>query len=668
MKPNSNFSRFSAFLLLMLLVQLPIKAQDTRTLELEDFFDMVSVSGPQISPCGEEIIYTRSWVDMVNDSRQSELYIMDSDGSRNRYFTDGSSPVWSPDGSRVAYLSQGEPRGRQIFIKYRDLEGATQITRVEKTPSNITWSPCGEYIAFSMLVPHAETWPVKMPSRPEGAEWTEAPRIISSLVYRRDRLGFLEEGYRHIFVVPAEGGVPRQVTHGNWDHSGISWTPDGSEILFSSLREEDAEYAYRESEIYAVNVHTKDIRQLTSRRGIDRSPSVSPDGKKVAYAGYDWTDDTYIENKLYIMDIDGANPREIAADLDRSPSNITWAEDNSGVYFNANYNGTRNLYFAPLSGGYRQVTEGNHMLTVNHINSMGIATGTVTDYHNPSEIVKFHLDNPDIEKVTNANESLLQNIDLGEVEEIWYTSADDLQVHGWIITPPGFDPSEKYPLILVIHGGPHAMYNVGFNFTWQHHAAEGYVVLYTNPRGSSGYGSAFGNEIKNTYPGKDYDDLMNGVDEVIKKGYIDEDNMFVYGGSGGGVLTSWIVGHTDRFAAASVNYPVTNWLSFVGTTDGVSWYRNFKEYPWEDPAEHLDRSPLMYVGNVSTPTLLMCGVNDLRTPISQTEEYYQALKVLRVPTAMIRFRDEYHGTSSNPSNYIRTQLYLYHWFDKYSND
>ena len=210
------------------------------------------------------------------------------------------------------------------------------------------------------------------------------------------------------------------------------------------------------------------------------------------------------------------------------------------------------------------------------------------------------------------------------------------------------------------------MYGVGFNFRWQIHAAEGYVVLYTNPRGSAGYGSKFGNLIKNDYPNKDFDDLMKGVDAVIAKGYIDEDNLFVYGGSGGGVLTSWIVGHTDRFAAASVNYPVIDWLSFVGTTDGVSWYRNFQKLPWEDPSEHLRRSPLMYVGNVTTPTLLMTGVKDLRTPMSQTEEFYQALKFQKVPTAMIRFNEEFHGTSSKPSNALRTILYLHHWFDKYS--
>ena len=292
----------------------------------------------------------------------------------------------------------------------------------------------------------------------------------------------------------------------------------------------------------------------------------------------------------------------------------------------------------------------------------------MSDYHTYSVMVGFEVDTASRTTLVDVNEDVLGRIGLGEVEEIRYTSVGDLEIQGWVIKPPDFDPSQKYPLILAIHGGPHGMYNVGFNYAWQYHAAKGYVVLYTNPRGSSGYGSAFGNAIKRAYPGQDYDDLMNGVDQVIAQGYIDENNMYVYGCSGGGVLTSWIVGHTDRFAAASANCPVTNWLSFVGTTDGATWYYNFDKLPWEDPSEHLRRSPLMYVGNVTTPTMLMTGVKDLRTPISQTEEFYQALKLRKVPTAMVRFNEEFHGTSSKPSNYVRTQLYLHHWFKKHSRE
>ncbi|MFW6078459.1 MAG: S9 family peptidase, partial [Gemmatimonadota bacterium] len=641
--------------------------QDRLTLDL--YLEMERVASPDLSPDGEQIIYSRGWIDKVNDRRESSLWIMDADGSRNRKLLDGSAPIWSPDGTRIAYTARGEPRGTQIFVRWMDDEGAvSQVTRVEESPSSIAWSPDGEWIAFRMFVPDEESWPIEMPSRPEGAEWTQAPRIITALDYSQDRVGFLEEGHDHIFIVPAEGGTPRQITTGDWDHGGPEWTPDGREILFTSLRVEDAEYEWRESEIYAADVETGEIRQLTDRRGPDRGPVVSPDGRLVAYTGFDRTDDTYIESKLYVMESDGSNPREIASNLDRSPSGIRWAADGGGVYFDVRSEGTSNLWFAPLRGDARPVTTGRHVLSVDDIGDDGTAVGTLASFHEPGDIVRFPLERPDaIERLTAVNEDVLAGRTLGEVEEIWYESVDGWDIQGWIIKPPDFDPSREYPLMLVIHGGPHAMYNVGFNFGWQNHAANGYVVLYTNPRGSSGYGSEFGNAIKNAYPSKDYDDLMAGVDTVVNRGYIDEDNMFVYGCSGGGVLTAWVVGHTDRFAAASSNCPVTNWLSFVGTTDGATWYHNFEELPWDDPSEHLERSPLMYVGNVTTPTMLMTGENDLRTPISQTEEFYQALKMRRVPTAMIRFNDEWHGTSSNPSNFMRTQLYLRSWFERWGD-
>ena len=660
---------FTLALFMSLAGTLILQAQTINTLQLDSYFDMESVSNPQISPDGDEIVYTRGWIDNLNDQRESSLWIVNSDGSKNRFLVDGGNPQWSPDGLRIAFTAKGEPEGTQLFVKYHHEAGpATQITRLEDPPSNITWSPNGEWIAFTMFTPKADDWQVDMPKRPEGAKWTKAPRIVESLLYRRDRIGFYEEGFTHIYIVPADGGSARQVTSGDWHHgrSGISWTPDGQKILFSSLRIEEAEYAWRESEIYTVDIESGDIKQLTRRKGPDSNPSVSPDGKWVAYTGYDWTDDAYNTSRLYIMGIDGSNPKAISAALDRSPSRLKWALDNSGVYFNANSRGTRNLYFATIQGEVDLVTTGTHMLTVTDINNDKLVAGVLFAPHASSQLVTFELGNPEIDVLVDVNEDILGRVTLGDVEEINYPSLDGYTIQGWIIKPPDFDASKKYPMILAIHGGPHGMYNVGFSFAWQVHAAKGYVVLYTNPRGSSGYGKDFGNSIKNAYPGKDYNDLMAGVDLVIDRGYIDEDNLFVYGCSGGGVLTSWIVGQTDRFAAASANCPVTNWLSFVGTTDGASWYRNFENYPWEDPSEHLRRSPLMYVGNVKTPTMLMTGVNDLRTPISQTEEYYQALKVLKVPTAMIRFNDEFHGTGSKPSNFVRTQLYLHYWFDKHA--
>ena len=643
-----------------------LRAQD-RYVDLDLYMNLESASNPRISPDGQEIIFTRGGIDKVNDRRYSQIWIMNIDGSRKRFLTDGSSPVWSPDGTRIAFTASGEPRGSQIFVRWMDAEGATsQITRVDRSPGSLRWSPDGTQIAFTMAVEDAERWSVNLPDRPQGASWNDGPKIVDRLTYRRDRQGFVDTSHSHVFVVPADGGTPRQLTDGEWNHSGPRWSPDGMEIFFSSLREEEADWMYRESEIYAVSVATGDIRQLTTRRGPDSGPVPSPDGRLVAYQGQDWSTDTYVENGLYIMNADGSNPRHIAGELGRSLGNLTWAPDGRGLYFNSPMRGNSNVWYAPLDGDPMPVTEGNHMLSFASMDAAGNFAATISSYHEPGDIWTFNVDDPArMHRLTRVNDDVLHGVAMGEVEEIWYKSTDDLDIQGWIIKPPDFDPARDYPLILSIHGGPHGMYGVGFSHRWQHHAAEGYVVLYTNPRGSAGYGSAFGNEINNAYPDKDFDDLMNGVDHVIAQGYIDEDNLFVYGGSGGGVLTAWIVGHTDRFAAASSNYPVINWMSFVGTTDGASWYRNFKEFPWDDPSEHLRRSPLMYAGNVTTPTMLMTGELDLRTPISQTEEFYAALKVQKVPSVMLRFKGEYHGTSSIPSNYMRSQLYLHSWFEKW---
>jgi dipeptidyl aminopeptidase/acylaminoacyl peptidase len=660
--------RRAALVPVLILLLFPVQgvtAQETARLTLDKYLEWEDVQNPQLSPDGRQIIYTRRWVNPIDDRWDSQVWIMNADGTRARFLVDGSSPQWSPDGTRIAFMAEGEPRGQQIHIRWMDAEGAvSQVTRVTESPSDLEWSPDGRHIAFTKLVPSRSTWRVSLPPRPQGAKWVEDPLVIDRMHYRRERQGYTPQGYRHIFLVAADGGAPRQVTGGDWDHGAPAWTPDGQAVLFTSLRVENAEYRWRESEIYRAEVATGEITRLTDYRGPKQSPVVSPDGRRVAFAGNPWTRDTYRERDVYVMDIDGSNPRALTRALDRSPANLTWAEDSRGLYFDVGDSGARNLYHVSLDGNTRKLTDDNHMLTVSSIRR-GVAAGTRTTFHEPNHIVTFSLNRPEFRTLVRSNEELLRNVVLGDVEEFWWTSVDHLRAHGWLIKPPDFDPSEKYPLQLVIHGGPHAMYNVSFNFAWQNHAAEGYLVLYTNPRGSSGYGTEFGNAINNAYPGNDYHDLMAGVDLAIEQGYVDEDNMFVYGCSGGGVLTAWVVGHTDRFAAASSNCPVINWLSFVGTTDGTSWYRNFERYPWDDPSEHLRRSPLMYVGNVTTPTMLMTGERDLRTPMAQTEEYYQALQILGIPTAMIRFPDEWHGTSSRPSNFMRTQLYLRSWFERH---
>ncbi len=637
-------------------------------LTIADYMSWQDVGNPQLSPDGQQVLYTRTWIDGVNDSRESALWLMNSDGTHNRFLVKGGNASWSPDGTRIAFLAPGEPGGSQIHVRWMDAEGATsQITRLVESPGGVSWSPDGKHLVFNMLVPKKEPWPLDMPAAPKGAKWTTPPRVVTSVKYRADRQGFLPDGFEHLFVVSADGGTPRQVTSGDWNHSNGKWTPDGKALLLTANRVADWEYTWRQSDIYRADVATGAITQLTTRNGPDGNATPSPDGRLIAYTGYDSTDATWQDAALYVMNADGSNPRVLTADLDRSPANLTWAPDNRGIYFTVQNEGSSNLHYVSTSGDHREVTKGTHMLNVSDMSKTGLVVGTRSTPTEPNDIVAFDIRTPNERRMlTHINADLLAGKTLATTEEIWYTSVDGMRIQGWIVKPPDFDPSKKYPMMLEIHGGPHSMYNVGFNFGRQDHAAHGYVMLYTNPRGSTGYGSAFGNAIKNAYPGKDFDDLMAGVDTVINRGYIDTNKLYVYGCSGGGVLTSWIVGHTNRFSAASANCPVTNWLSFVGNTDGPTWYRNFENFPWDDPSEHLRRSSIMYVGNVRTPTMLMTGVNDLRTPMGQTEEFYEALKVLKVPTAMIRFNDEWHGTSSNPSNFMRTQAFLRSWFARWT--
>jgi len=634
-------------------------------LTLDLYLDWEWASGPQVSPDGTEVVFVRSWVDKVEDRRRSALWIMDADGGRPRHLAEGSSPIWSPSGDRLLFSEDG-----QLHVMYAGSREVTQITRVDDSPSGFRWSPDGRRVAFSMLVPEKEpSIKIDLPPRPKGAKWAEEPKVVSRLSYRRDHSGFRPKGYEHLFVVDAHGGTPRQVTAGDYDHGSPEWSADGAELFFSGLRVEDADWQIGQSDLYAVNVESGAVRQLTTRSGGDYGPRPSPDGELVAYTGYDFDGATFNVGSLWITDPQGTFHKSLTADLDRSPRGVTWASDSSALYFTAGDHGSVHLYRVDLQGEVEQLTEGPLVFGLSSLAADGCAYGTLSTAHEPGDIVCFRqrLDGrPAFQRLTNVNGDLLERVALGEVEEINYRSVDDLDIQGWIIKPPGFDPARKYPLILQIHGGPHAMYRCSFNFELQNHAAEGYVVLYTNPRGSTGYGEDFAREIQNAYPGKDYDDLMAGVDEVISRGYIDEDNLFVYGGSGGGVLTCWTVGMTGRFTAAVSMFPVTNWISFVGTTDGPWWYHNFERYPWEGIDEHWQRSPLRLVGNVTTPTMLITGELDLRTPMAQTEEYYQALRMRKVPSVMVRVADEYHGAAGRHwSNALRRVLYVRGWFEKY---
>ena len=645
-----------------------------RYLDKETFFQMETLTAPDISPDGSQIVFTRGWTDIAKDQAQANLWLVGSDGARPRELTQGawrdSAPAWSPDGKRIAFLStrSGAP---QIHVMWADTHEVSQLTHVDYTPSNLRWSPDGKWIAFDMTIPdETPVLPVKLPKTPKGAQLAKGAVIVDTLVWGRDGVGPVAKGYSHVFVVDSTvGGTPRQITSGNYNHSSAEWSPDGNTIYVSSIRKADAEYLKGDSEIYAIDVKSLAVKQLTDRKGPDMNPRPSPDGRWIAYTGWDEQGLTDTIANLYLMNSNGEQKRLWVGKLPSAPGSIHWADDSSGVYYSMQEQGVENLYFASVKMDYgdrpRPVTSGTQVLTGISMARNGRVAAVRSGFQEPGVLVAFDVNRPgDVKKLVDVNEDVLAGVKLGDAEELRFSAPDGLKVQGWLIKPAEFDASKKYPAVLYIHGGPWSMYTVGFNWDFQNFAANGYAVLFVNPRGSTGYGQEFVNGIQHSYPGKDYDDLMAGVDAALAKGWVDKDNLFVCGGSGGGVLTAWIVGHTGRFRAAVSMRPVIDWGSFVGNTDGQNWYDQFTKYPWEDPEQYAERSPLHYVANVTTPTMVMTGESDLRTPITQSEEFYRALKILKKETLLVRMPEEFHGWR-RPSHRILQQLYLMAWFEKW---
>jgi dipeptidyl aminopeptidase/acylaminoacyl peptidase len=661
----------TAFLLVVTTAEAQPKA--SRLMDKETFFQMESISNPVIAPDGAQIVFTRGFVDTKKDQNASSLWIVDARGERLRQLTEGtfrdSSAAFSPDGKRIAFLSN-RSGSTQIHAMWLDTREMAQITRLDSEPSAPVWSPDGSKIAFTVRVlDETSPLPIKLPKTPKGAELAKGAVLVDRTVWGADGTGPTTKGFTHVFLVDANtGGTSRQITSGDYNHNTPSFSPDGKTIYVSGIRKPDAEYLKGDSEIYAISLDTLEVKALTDRKGEDSAPEPSPDGKWIAYQGHDEKGYTNDVDSLHIMSNTGENKRILATGLPSSPTDLTWGSDGV-LYYSMEEKGEKNIYsIATRTPGAapQKFTTGAHVLNGLAMSRSGMNAAVRTSAKEPGVLVSFTLLRPnDLRVLADVNKDVLEGVRLAETEEVWATSSDGLKVQGWLMKPANFDPAKKYPLVLWIHGGPWSMYSVAWSWAFQNFAANGYAVLWMNPRGSTGYGQDFVNGIQNAYPGKDYDDLMATVDAALAKGFVDKDNLFVCGGSGGGVLTAWIVGHTDRFRAAGSMRPVINWHSFVGNTDSANWYNQFKKFPWEDPMEYARTSPLTYVGNVTTPTLVMTGEADMRTPIPQSEEFYRALKMLRkADTLLVRMPDEFHGWR-RPSHQIAQQLYLQAWFEKY---
>ena len=649
-----------------------------RYFKSEDIFNLEYVSEVQVSPNGKYVAYVRRSNDIMSDSSRANVWLASVDGKSHRPLLSSKKSYysirWSPDGSRLAYLSNEEGKP-QLYVRWMDTGQTALVTNVTSNPSNITWSPDGKHIAFTMSVDAKEKpLDIKMPKKPDGAKWSPSFQYITKARYQADGRGILEPAYTHIFIVPADGGTARQLTSGNYHHNGrLSFSPDSDKIYFSANRSDNWEYEPVEGDIFSVDM-MGNIAQLTNDKGLESSPVVSPDGKHIAYARRDDEKVMYKNSYLYVMKSDGTDAKNLTKDVDNSVSNFHW-KDNKHVYFQQSVRGLAQVDVVSLSGSVKAVAKGLGGTTLGRPYVFGTyhAVGDVVAYtkgrtDRPADL---YVTTRNERQLTALNEDVLGHKQLGEVKEIVYPSSiDGEEIQGWYILPPNYDSSKTYPLILEIHGGPNLAYGPVFTAELQRMAAEGYVVFYDNHRGSTGYGERFALLLQGKYSSEyDFSDHMSGVDALIEKGIADPERLFITGGSAGGIASAYAIGLTNRFKAAVVAKPVINWLSKVLTADSGLYQIPFQfpGMPWDNVEHYWKRSPLSLVGNVTTPTMLITGVEDKRTPMSETEQFYQALKIQKVDSVLVKVPGSPHGIASKPSRMIGKVENILAWFKKYDS-
>jgi len=682
---------------------------DRRPITETDLFKFVWVADPQIAPDGGTIAFVRVTVDQKKEGYDTAIWLVKSDGSEApRPLTSGtrdSGPRWSPDGARLAFVrspeKDGRPQPSQIFLLSMRGGEARAITDLPKGAGGPEWSPDGKAIAFS-----SSTKPEDMPKAyaGSGARAEEKPRqsdvrVITDAVYRANGVagsGFVDRDRpSHIWTVavPASGETvpPKAVTSGEFSESGYRWSPDGSRIFFVSDRRRESYYYPRDSDLYSVPASggAEPERAVSIDGGIGQF-AWSPDGKRLAFVGTlsGTPERSYSQPDLWVVDLPGGTPKNLTAGYDfdvaggiggdqraprgAMPGGPIWSASGDSLVVVVGKQGNASLVRVRVPSGD---VEGPALKSEDVMGYTASVRGDrwAAVISTPTTVGDLYvMDGPGgaaARKLTSFNDELFGQLTMNEPEEIDYTSFDGRRIQGWIQKPPNFDASRKYPLILEIHGGPHSAYGNTFTHEFQWMAAKGYVVLYTNPRGSSNYGQDFGNSIQFNYPGDDYKDLMAGVDALLKKGYVDESRMGVTGGSGGGLLTNWVVTQTTRFKAAVSQRDISDWANFWYTADFTlftpSWFR---KAPFEDPADFARRSPITYVTKIQTPLMFILGDEDYRTPpAAGGEDLFRALKYLKRPAVMVRFPGENHelSRSGRPWHRVERLQHIVGWFDQY---
>jgi len=664
-----------------------------------DVFALEWVDEPVIAPDGLSVIYQHNGFDVLKDQARSQLWRFDFKSNAKQPLpgntVGASNMVFAPDGKRIAFVQDTEA-GPEIVLYWLGDGSRLVLTQLDKAPRALSFSPDGGQIAFiSNVAAEPAQFTVNMPKAPKGAQWAAAPQIIEDVLYRADGAGYTESGFSHVFVVGVEGGAARQVSSGKHDFEGAPvWLPDGESLIVSANLADDADRQPFGADLYQINLGDGQSTQLTGSKGPENGAQLSPDGKFLAYTGYLDQKLSYQQSELMLLDLSSGHASSLTASIDVDVAKLRWA-DAKTIYVQYDQDGKTWLGRVAKGGASKaslsEAGLSNHGWSFQALTSdlggtspgrpytsgtfdarAGRVVYTQADASKLADLAV--LEKGASKTLTQLNQQLLPQRELGRVEEIRYpSSADGRLIHAWIIYPPGFDPKQKYPMLLEIHGGPHTAYGPHFAPELQLYATLGYVVLYTNPRGSTSYGQEFAQLIHHNYPSQDYDDLMSGVDAVLAKaalanGFIDEQRLFVTGGSGGGVLTAWIVGHTERFRAAVVAKPVINWMSFALTADAYPYFTQywFPAPPWEMPEHYLKHSPLMMVGKVTTPTMVIVGDADYRTPVSESEQYFQALQMRKVPTMLIRLPGASHAINRRPSQLVAQILHSSAWFERHS--
>ena len=704
--------RVRVSLLLVIIVSLcaPALAQK-RNITEKDLFNFVWIADPQISPDGASVAFVRTTVNDKKDGYNTAIWTVSTATGETRQLTNGprdTTPRWSPDGKYLVFVRAPEVSGRvdqpQLFMLAMAGGEPFQFTTLARGAGGPQWSPDGKMIAFynsateeELAKAAAKSQPQPSPSASPAAspERESDVRVINRAVYRANGAGYLDFKHpQHIWVVnaPKTGDqkvTPKQLTKGHFDDGGAFWSKDGSHIYFDSDVTDEPYYEPPRTDISSVAVTGGEPSKLTSFEMGSFGFVVSPDGKQVAFvAQTSQPVRSYTQPDLWVMDLAAnAKPRNLTANFDfdigggLSGDNTAprggggnppvWSADGRSISIIYVKEGKANVgLFDVTSGKQTDVTSGNQAVV--NFRTVPDASKYVLLISTPTRVGDLYwLDKSGGQprQLTHINDELFSKLNLTEPEELWYTSFDGRKIQTWIQKPPNFDSNKKYPLILNIHGGPHAAYGYIFDHEFQWMAAKGYVVLYPNPRGSTSYGQEFGNIIQHNYPGDDYKDLMAGVDELIKRGYIDEKKMGVTGGSGGGLLTNWTIGQTTRFAAAVSQRDIADWADWWYTADFTlfqpSW---FKAPPFEDPEDYRRRSPITYINKVQTPLMLILGEADYRTPTgSGGEAMFRALKYRKIPAVMVRFPNESHelSRSGQPWHRIERLEHIVGWFDKW---